>query len=224
MDARELAKARSSASAPASEPSGVLPPLAVRKRLFVRAYVTGRTAGNGTASARAAGYRGGTKGLGIVAVRLLKKPDVREAIERALEAAGATLDRIAAEAGAMAFYTVRDLDAARRAVERGDVADLPDHVARAVVALEVTPGRFGDAVRVRGADKARALELFARLRGLMPADRRELSGPGGGPIAVAGAVTFYLPAPPRLVGDGVVVTALEAGENGDGAGPSERAR
>jgi hypothetical protein len=49
-----------------------------------------------------------------------------------------------------------------------------------------------------GADKARALELFARLRGAMPAERREISGPGGGAIPVEGAVTFYLPQPTRL--------------------------
>ena len=123
----------------------------------------------------------------------------------------------------MAFYTARDLEAARRAVGVGAVDDLPDHVARAVLALGVTPGRFGDAVRVRGADKARALELFARLRGLMPAERRELGGPGGGPIAVAGAVTFYLPAPPRLVGDEAVALprASENGGAAGGPGPNE---
>ena len=193
--------------------------MAVRKRLFVRAYVAGAAVGNAVEAARAAGYRGADEVLKVTGCRLLKKLDVREAIERALEAAGATTERIAAEAGAMAFYTARDLEAARRAVGAGAVGDLPDHVARAVVALEVTPGKFGDAVRVRGADKARALELFARLRSLLPAERRELSGPGGGPIAVDGAVTFYLPAPPRLAVDGAGARALEAGE-ANGPDPS----
>lgn len=54
--------------------------LDLRGRRFVDAYL-GSAAGNGTEAARQAGYAGNAKVLAVQATRLLKKANVRKAIE-----------------------------------------------------------------------------------------------------------------------------------------------
>lgn len=51
-----------------------------KQRLFIEHYI--QTGGNGTAAARAAGYRGNTATLGVVAHENLNKPNIREEIVR----------------------------------------------------------------------------------------------------------------------------------------------
>lgn len=142
---------------------------AVRKRRFIRAYLVGPTAGNGMESARAAGYRGGNPSLMVIGSRLLRLPDVQEAMERTLEASGATVERLAAETGAIAFAGAREIDAALAALEAGTVADLPDHIAAAIKTLRKTQGPYGPNLEVSAHDKLAAIALYARLRNLMPA-------------------------------------------------------
>lgn len=62
--------------------------LTLKERRFVDAYL-GTAGGNGTAAARAAGYAGSPKVLGIQAVRMLGKASIRAVIqsrEKKLEA------------------------------------------------------------------------------------------------------------------------------------------
>lgn len=59
---------------------GKAPALSLKERRFVDAYL-GSCAGNGTQAAKAAGYAGSEKVLGIQAVRLLAKARIRAAVE-----------------------------------------------------------------------------------------------------------------------------------------------
>jgi hypothetical protein len=172
---------------------------AARKRLFVLAYVAGGegVAGNAIESARTAGYRGSNEVLAVTGCRLLKHPDVIEAVDRLIEAATADAVRITRELGYMAFSSARDVDAALTALRTGRMQDLPDHVAAAIGTVEVHEGEHGTTYRVKAHDKAGPLGLLAKLRGLVK-ERHGHSGPGGGPIPVD-AVVFYVPASRRVV-------------------------
>lgn len=64
------------AASPAVTTPAKSKPLTVKQQRFVEAYD-----GNGTAAARAAGYRGSDAVLGTVAYENLKKPEIKAAIE-----------------------------------------------------------------------------------------------------------------------------------------------
>ena len=84
-------------------------PIALRKltskqKAFVLEYLKQR---NGVAAARAAGYKGGSEQLSVIAAQNLGKLSIRKAIDTvqkpALEKAGITLERVLQELAAIAF-------------------------------------------------------------------------------------------------------------------------
>ncbi|GEP60550.1 terminase small subunit [Reyranella soli] len=57
----------------------------------------------------------------------------------------------------------------------------PDRIKREVAAVASVPL---SQIELKGSDKIKALELMAKLSRMMPGDKVEVSGPGGGPIEV----------------------------------------
>lgn len=189
---------------------------ALRRRAFLRAYLGGGpgVAGKAGPAALAAGLARTRGYAGVAGHNMLKDPEVLRAIERHLDAADARTDRIVRELGLVAFSDLRDVaswDA--RGVRVTASRLLGDGAAAAVQEVEQRDTAEGRHVRVRLHDKLGALALLAKIRHLL-VERRELSGPGGGPVPVEGSVTFYLPANPRPRG----ALALP---QGNGGGPGE---
>ena len=191
---------------------------AMGRRRFVHAYVggvPGSAAGDAKAAALAAGLATTPGSAAVRGCLMLKDPAVLAAIERRLLAMGATAERIEEEVARVAFGTVRQLEEARRAAVEGDVDGLDDATASLVRDLRVTRrvapggGATVEDAEVRGHDKLAALALLARIRRMITT-RLEHTGPGGGPIPHA--VTFYLPASPRLA----LPAAAAAPTNGGG--------
>ncbi len=64
-------------------PSHISGELSFREARFVQSY-TGEARGNGRQAARLAGYQGSAEVLDVQAARLLRRPRVRQAIQKAL--------------------------------------------------------------------------------------------------------------------------------------------
>lgn len=96
-----------------------------KQQAFVDAYT-----GNGTAAARAAGYKGSDATLAQVASENLRKPEVLEAIQvrnqvlPQVRAAVAQASHIATRAERQAFWTSVMLDASERTADRLKAAEL----------------------------------------------------------------------------------------------------
>lgn len=174
--------------------------LRAARRKFVHFYVHGGDdfePGNGARSAVAAGLSS-TLGAGSVrAHMLLRRPEVLEAVERDLEAARLSDERLVAELGRIAMSSVRDVDAALRALEAGTVQDLPDHVAAVIGSIKkrVHYDEEGNPVteyEVRRDDKLAALLGLAKIKRLL-VSRHELTGKNGGPIELREQVVVYVP-------------------------------
>lgn len=99
--------------------------LTPKQQAFVDAYT-----GNGTAAARAAGYKGNDATLAQVASENLKKPEVLAAIQARnqvpaqVRAAVAAAGRIATRAERQAFWTKVMLDGSERTIDRLRAAEL----------------------------------------------------------------------------------------------------
>lgn len=156
--------------------------LTPRQERFVQEYLTDL---NATAAARRAGYS--ARSADEFAYQLLRKPQIREAIERAkaerAQRVEVTADRVVAELAAMAFY---DPAAIRGVRGPEDIAGLPEPVRRAIVGWSWD--RQGNFV-LKLSPKTPSLELLARHLGMFR-DKVELSGPGGGPIRTEGKLDF----------------------------------
>jgi phage terminase small subunit len=137
-----------------------MPQLTLKQRRFVRAYLE---TGNATESARRAGYAGSDETLAVVGSENLRKPGIAAALEAA---------DLADEGRAIA--TRRELRELWTRVAFGDET-------------ETVVTREGDtiAVPMPAAARLKASELLGKSRGMF-VERREHTGPGGGPIAVSG--------------------------------------
>ncbi|MDR7420479.1 MAG: terminase small subunit [Armatimonadota bacterium] len=102
-----------------SQPSRIDEQLSVREARFVDLYL-GETRGNGRQAAHLAGYRGSPAVLDVQASRLLRRPRVREAIQRTLryqgERVGLTKDWLVQQ--------ILEVMAERRPFERLKAAEL----------------------------------------------------------------------------------------------------
>ncbi len=143
--------------------------LTLKQARFVRAYL-GDAAGNATEAARRAGYAGNDHTLAAVGSENLRKPAVAAAIEAA---EGADEKRDVARRGELrAFWT---------SVFRGEVDDFEEHTTRGPDGPETSV----EPARAKLRDRLKASELLGKSRGMF-VERRELTGEGGGPIAIEG--------------------------------------
>jgi phage terminase small subunit len=80
----------------------MLDELSVKEQLFVNAYL-GEALGNGTKSARIAGYQGDDSTLAVQAVKLLRKAKITGAIQSELDKRKVTSENVLAELASIAF-------------------------------------------------------------------------------------------------------------------------
>lgn len=160
--------------------------LALQQRRFVRAYMAGKHAGNATAAALEAGVGRTPKSAASIASRMLRDPAVLALIERHLDRMDASTERVALELRRVAFATLRDVgtwDATGFTPTPAD--ELDDHAAAAVKGVEVRESETENGVfrkvSVTLHDKVGALGLLARINKML-VERREHTGPNGGPI------------------------------------------
>jgi phage terminase small subunit len=171
------------------------PELTPRQRRFVEEYVVDL---NGTQAAIRAGYS--RSGASVEGSRLLANPKIQAAVAAAQEErskrTGITADWVLQRLAAFASVDirnvvswgeavpVRDPETGEESITNGvaivDSKDLDPLTAAAIT--EVSQTRTGE-IRVKLVDKLAALEKIGKHLGMF-VDRKELSGPGGGPIDV----------------------------------------
>ena len=118
----------------------------------------------------------------------LKKPQIKQAVEVAQSGrekrTEITADRVLEGLAAVAFGDLRTLFSDTGALI--SPSDLPDAAAKMLAGIEVSTVSRGEGdvehvAKVKTNDRLKALELLGKHLGMF-VDRRELSGPGGGPI------------------------------------------
>jgi phage terminase small subunit len=145
----------------------LIPPLSERHRRFVLEYVIDL---NGSAAARRAGYAPGK--AGARASELLRRPEVQAAIREEMKERDKRLrltsERILGELMCIAFADpARVAHWCKDGVELVDSGDLAPDDRRAVKWISVGGRKGARAQRFEMHDKLAALELLARLTGLM---------------------------------------------------------
>lgn len=124
---------------------------------------------NATQAAIRAGYS--VESAGSIGSELLKKPEIRARIDRAMaersKRTGINADRVLLELGKIAFVNAIDLINMNDATVLSD-ASRDDTAAIASVKVKVIPGEDGDGVEreIRLADKLKALELCGKHLGM----------------------------------------------------------
>jgi len=152
---------------------------------FVEEYLTDR---NAKQAAIRAGYSKRT--AHSQGQRLLKRPDVKKAIEEAMAIAsdrnGATVDRIVTELLAVGISDIGDiLDFTGEKVRLREPHKIPDHARRAISSVKVKRRMEGmdrvEIIEFKLWDKMAALDKLGRYRGMF-VDRQEITGANGGPL------------------------------------------
>ena len=179
---------------------------AIRRRRFIRQYVTGGpgVAGNAAQAVIAAGLASSETYAKVAGSELLKSPQTQAAILAAMDRAGATEERIMQELSRIALGDHRDVAEWGPDWHRFVPSRLLDNDSAATV--QGVESLRTERVTERGVDvthklrlqqysKVEALALLVKVRGMVKY-RMEHSGPDGAPIEMA--VRFYLPAPARL--------------------------
>jgi phage terminase small subunit len=145
-------------------------PLSARELAFVIEYLTHFSP---MRAALAVGYRG--KGIRVTAARLLTKPHIQAALQQQMTARAARL-------GITADRVLKDIDNAAN-LRIGEIFDtkgnlrpiheLPDHVQRAIVSIEVVKRNLtgGDGAtdtlyKIKTIDKGKMQEILAKHTGL----------------------------------------------------------
>jgi phage terminase small subunit len=159
--------------------------------LFIEAYLIHM---NATKAAIAAGFS--ERSANNQGTRLMANDAIRAEIEARL---ASTLDRYAVtsertirEMAKIAYGNIGDYISIQD--DGGTIIDLTTTTRDQLAALnsidveEYTDGRGNEArgvkrIKIKLSDKRRALMDLAKIQRLLPADRHEHSGPGGGPIA-----------------------------------------
>lgn len=161
----------------------------LQEQMFVTEYLIDH---NGTQSAIRAGYAPSSAAL--IACKLFAKPRVQDAIRKEIEAQKERLridsDRVKTELARIAFVDLREAYDEKGALR--PLNTLPENVIRAVIAVETDEifeqdgklrTKVGETVKLKLADKVRALELLGKHLRLFP-EQREHTGPNGQPISV----------------------------------------
>ena len=185
--------------------------LTPRQRMFLTAYISGPVGVRGiaTRAAFAAGFSRSDPGVGQY---LLKHDGVRKEIAKYLAKWDRQAQDVIDELHRIAFADLREVaewDGTFASPLPSD--EITDDAAASVAEVSVTATPNGPVAKIKQHDKSAALGLLTKFYGLVR-DRVEHTGPGGGPIAVEHAVTFYLPRSRRITSDAVV--PLSISENG----------
>ena len=141
-------------------------PLTKKNEVFCDEYLIDL---NATQAAIRAGYS--VESAGSIGSELLKKPEIRARIDRAMaersKRTGINADRVLLELGKIAFVNAIDVINMTDATVLTD-ASRDDTAAIASVKVKVIPGEDGDGVEreVRLADKLKALELCGKHLGM----------------------------------------------------------
>lgn len=164
-----------------------------RQQLFVAEYVANK--GNGKRAAIAAGYS--QNAATQQASLLLTYPKVREAIEKrwakAFDRYDVTPEKITRELAKMAFGNVEDFISIQddgsiiidfSTATSDQLASLSSIQVDEYVEGRGEDGRLVKSIKFKQWDKRAALMDLAKLATMLPADRLQISGPGGGPIEV----------------------------------------
>lgn len=149
--------------------------LTAKQRRFVEEYLVDL---NGTQAAIRAGYS--EKSAGVIATENLTKPNVAEAIQKAMDKRSAateiTAERVLKEYGRLAFSDMRRLMKwGADGVTLKEVTDLSDDEAACVAEVSETTSKDGGSIKLKVHDKKGALDSVARHLGMF-VDRVEHSG------------------------------------------------
>lgn len=151
--------------------------LTPKQQQFIQEYLIDL---NGAQAAIRAGYSEHTARQ--IATENLAKPYVQEALWDALRArrerTQVSQDRVIEQLVRIAFADIRDFitfGPEGVTIKKSDTVD-------GTVVSEVSNTQVG--VKVKLNDRIRALEMLSRHLGLFAAEKREISGPGGGPVQV----------------------------------------
>ena len=210
---------------------------------FIRAYVNGPAGvrGNVTRAMVHCGMASTDASARTTGARLMKDPVFLGQMERALHRADASADRVLEELARIAFADIREvvewgpLDD-RDGDEDPDVPEserrprvygirprpsnaIDDHTAAGIAEISQRTAKNGAKdwkVKMHG--KVEALALLARIRGMIAAQRVEVTGAEGGPVKVQ----FYIPSNSREAPETVDAVPIETaalsppGLDGDG--------
>jgi phage terminase small subunit len=161
------------------------------QRLFIEAYLVSK---NITKAAIAAGCK--ERSAHAVGWKWFNTAEIRAEIDRRMAALfdryAIRSDRIIRELAKIAFGNIGDYVSVQD--DGGAIIDLTSTTRDQLAALnsidveEYTEGRGNEArgvkrIKIKLSDKRQALMDLAKIQRLLPADRHEHSGPGGGPIA-----------------------------------------
>jgi phage terminase small subunit len=148
-------------------------PLTARQRSFIANYIKDP---NATQAAVAAGYS--VKTAQVIGSENLRKPLVREAIEKALAKNGLSIDRVAEELRRIAFADPRKvMKWGPGGVELLASDDLSPEDAALVCEASQTTTKEGGSIRLKLHDKVKALEISARHLQMFPKETTTPSGP-----------------------------------------------
>lgn len=145
-----------------------------KEKVFCEEYLVDL---NATQAAIRAGYS--PKSAGSIGSELLKKPEIRACVEKAMaersKRTGINADRVLRELGRIAFVNAADVINMGDATLKEDASE-DDTAAIASVKVKIIPGEDGDGVEreIRLADKLKALELCGKHLGMF---REKGSGP-----------------------------------------------
>lgn len=192
------AKARKSASktptkkpAPKAKPAATAPrPLTPKMRVFVAEYLKDA---NGTQAAIRAGYSKAT--AGSQAERLLKKVEIRRAVDEALSKVEAkcelSVERTLREIARIAYFDARKLFNADGSPKK--LTELDDDTAAAIQGIDVaTIGNeeigIGQVLKYKAADKNSALDKAMKHFGQYERDNKQ-SNPGDALASLLGKIS-----------------------------------
>jgi phage terminase small subunit len=161
-----------------------------REQKFVELYVE---TSNATRSALPAGYGRNYQNAGVYATTLLKKPRIKNAVDKRNAEIMARFDftpeRIIREIAKIAEVNSADFITM---VESADGTETPvidfSRADRAHLAAVSSVENGVKGTKYKTHDKLKALDMLARMSKLYPADRQELTGADGGPIQTANLV------------------------------------
>lgn len=157
--------------------------LTPKQQRFVDEYILDL---NATQAAIRAGYS--AQSASSQGERLLRNDEVAAAVQKRLDSRSqrteVTADRVLEGLAAVAFGDLRTLFSDTGALI--SPSDLPDAAAKMLAGIEVSTVNRGEGdvehvAKVKTNDRLKALELLGKHLGMF-VDRKELSGPGGGPI------------------------------------------
>ncbi|MDQ7794136.1 MAG: terminase small subunit [bacterium] len=157
--------------------------LTPKQQAFVQEYLVDL---NATQACIRAGYS--QRNADKIGSQLLGNPRVAAGIQQALKRrerrTEVTADRVLKELARLAMSDMRQLMSwGPEGVSLRESSELSDDAAAAVAEVAEVKTLHGGSLKLKLHSKERALELLARHLGLI-VDRRELTGPGGGPILV----------------------------------------